>query len=119
MFLARFVAVVAGVAVISLIAGSERVRDAIGRHAGAGWLYVLLGSAAVEVALWRGGFQLLLRAVGAGLLLVVLIPAVQLLCGVMDVVWSWSRRRAARRARDWPTEAVPWRTARAARLRAR
>jgi hypothetical protein len=108
MFLARFVAVVAGVAVISLITGSERVRDTIGRHSRAGWLYVLLGIAALEVALWRGGFHLLVRTLGAGLLFLVLVPATQVLFGLVDGVWSWSRRRAERRTLYRERESVPW-----------
>jgi len=112
MFLARFVAVVAGVAVITLITGSERVRDAIGRHSRAGWLYVLLGFAGLDVALWRGGFHLVLRTLGAGLLFIVLVPTVQVLFGVVDGIWSWSRRRADRRIlyreRYRQSESVPW-----------
>ncbi|HEX9342325.1 MAG TPA: hypothetical protein VF995_01750 [Actinomycetota bacterium] len=109
MFLARFVAVVAGVAMITLITGSERARDTIGRHSRAGWFYVLLGIAALEVALWRGGFHLMVRTLGAGLLFVVLVPAVQVLFGLIDGVWSWSRRRVDRRTLYRESDSVPWR----------
>lgn len=109
MFLARLLAVVAGVALITLVAGSGRVRDAIGRHPRAGWFYVLAGSAAVGVALGRGGLQFMLRTLGAGLLFVALGPVLWFLFSVIDAAWSWSRRRAERRTLHQSSQAVPWR----------
>jgi len=98
MFLTRLVVVVAGIAAITVVTGSERARAAIGRHPLLLWLYLIGAAATLEVVLRRGGLHLVTRSLGAGLLFVVLVPASQFLFGLVLNVWDWVVGRAEQRA---------------------
>jgi hypothetical protein len=97
MFLARFAVMVAGIVAITLVTSSERVRAAISRHTGAGWLFVIVVVANLVMRLRHGGMHLVGRTARTGLLIIVLVPIYYVVFSLLLSLWDWARGRAERR----------------------